>query len=137
MRLVGALDASAFLAEKAVSRPRLGELGAQDLLSSMVGRRDEVARPLDRDLQMLDFAEVALEAARGFAGGGDHDVEESGAKHRVICPGAAHGVKGGRPGGHLEAGAWPFRLTTATSSVRAASCRRLSVRPRGPRSFAS
>src|SRR5262249_4457312 len=62
------------------------------------GGADEIARSLDRDLQVLDLAEVALEAARGLAGGGDHHVEEGGAKHRVICAGGARGGKGG----HLE-----------------------------------
>src|SRR5262249_2106374 len=96
MRLVRTLGAAAFLAEETVAGPRFRELGAQDLLGAMVGGADEIARSLDRDLEMLDLAEVALEAARGLAGGGDHHIEECGAKHRVICPGGACCVKGGR-----------------------------------------
>jgi hypothetical protein len=33
---------------------------------------------------MLDLAEVALEPARGLAGGGDHDVEEGGVGHQSV-----------------------------------------------------
>src|SRR6185503_14714016 len=79
--LVGAVLAAAFLAQKPVTRPRPGELGAQHLLGASVGGGDEVGRALERDLQLLDLAEVALEAARRLAGGGDHDVEESRAEH--------------------------------------------------------
>ena len=43
MGLVGALVAAAFLAEEAVAGPRLGELGAQDLLGAMIGGADEIA----------------------------------------------------------------------------------------------
>ena len=52
----------------------LAELLAQDLLGAPVGGADEVARPLDRDLQMLDLAEVAHEVPGGLVGGLHHDV---------------------------------------------------------------
>ena len=65
--LVGALVRAAFLAEEAVARPRLEQLGAQDLLGAMIGGGDEVRRTFQRDLQVRDLAEVALEAARGLA----------------------------------------------------------------------
>ena len=55
---------AAFLAEEAVARPRLGQFLAQDFLGAPVGRGDEIGRALERDLQVLDLAEVALEAAR-------------------------------------------------------------------------
>ena len=58
---------AAFLAEEAVIRPRLGELLAHDLFGAAVGRGDEIARPLQRDLQVLDLAEIALEALAGAA----------------------------------------------------------------------
>ena len=83
--LVGALAEAAFLAEKAVAGTRLGQLRKQRLLGAAVGGGDEIGRPLERDLQLLDFAEVALERARGLARGGDHDVEESGAEHGVFA----------------------------------------------------
>ena len=70
--------AAAFLAEEAVARPRLQQFGAQDFLGAMVGGGDEIRRTFERDLQVLDLAEVALEAARRLARGGDHDVEQGG-----------------------------------------------------------
>src|SRR5208282_5026074 len=69
---------AAFLAEEAVIRPRLGELLAHDLFGAAVGGGDEIARPLQRHLQVLDLAEIALEAAPGAIGGLDHDVEDGG-----------------------------------------------------------
>ena len=76
--LVGARDGAAFLAEKAVIRPRLGEFLAHDLLGAAVGGGDEIARPFDRHLQMLDLAEIALEAAPGAMRRFDHDIENCG-----------------------------------------------------------
>ena len=81
MGLVGALAAAAFLAEEAVARARLGQLLAQGLLGAPVGGGDEIGRALERHLQVLDLAEVALERAPGLARGLDHDVEEGGAEH--------------------------------------------------------
>ena len=86
--LVGALVAAAFLAEEAVAGPRLAQLGAQHLLGAAVGGGDEIGRPLERDLQVLDLAEVALERARGLARGRDHHVEEGGV-HVASTPPAA------------------------------------------------
>ena len=79
--LVGAFARAAFLAEKAVAGPRLGQFLQERLLGAAVGGGDEIGRALERDLQILDLAEVALERARGLARGGDHDVEQSGAEH--------------------------------------------------------
>ena len=76
--LVGALVAAAFLAEEAVARPRLQQFRAQDLLGAVIGGRDEIRRTLERHLQVLDLAEVALEAAAGLARGGFHDVQQGG-----------------------------------------------------------
>jgi hypothetical protein len=81
MRLVGALARAAFLTQKAVIRSRLGELGAHDFLGAAVGGGDEIARPLERNLQVLDLAEIALEAAAGAVRGLDHDIENSGVEH--------------------------------------------------------
>ena len=81
VRLVGALAHAAFLAEKAVAGPRLAQFGEQRLLGAAVGGGDEIGRALERDLQLLQFAEIALERARGLARGGDHDVEQSGVVH--------------------------------------------------------
>ena len=81
MGLVAAFVRAAFLAEEAVIGPRLGELFAHDLLGALVGRGDEIARALERDLQLLDLAEIALEAAAGAVRRFDHDVEDGGMKH--------------------------------------------------------
>src|SRR6266851_7859236 len=81
MRLVGALLTAAFLADEAVTGARLGKLAAENLLGAPIRRRDEIGGSLERDLQVLDLAEIPLEAARGLAGGSDHDVDESGMEH--------------------------------------------------------
>ena len=79
--LVAAFEAAAFLTEEAIARTRRAQFVAQDFLRPPVGGGDEVGRALERYLQMLDFAEVALERAPGLAGGLDHDVEEGGVQH--------------------------------------------------------
>ena len=85
--LVGAGVRAAFLAEEAVIGPRLGEVLAHDLLGAAVGGGDEIARSLQRDLQVLDLAEIALEAAAGARGGLDHDVEDCGMLHGLRLAG--------------------------------------------------
>ncbi len=87
MGLVGAGAGAAFLAEETVIRPRLGQFLAHDLLRAPVGGGDEIAGAFDGDLQLLDFAEVALEASPGTARGLDHDVEYSGMQHGVAVRG--------------------------------------------------
>src|SRR6202171_6804786 len=89
MTFVGAGAGATFLAEKAVSRPRLGQFLVDDLLGAAVGGGDEIARPLERHLQMLDLAEIALEAAPGAARGLDHDIEDGGMQHGGPVPVAA------------------------------------------------
>jgi 3'-phosphoadenosine 5'-phosphosulfate (PAPS) 3'-phosphatase len=74
--LVGALAMAAFLAEEAVARPGLGEVGEEHLLGALVGERDEVRRALQRHLQMLDLAKIAFQATAGAERGLDHDVDE-------------------------------------------------------------
>ena len=93
VRVVGAGMRAAFLAEKAVIRPRLGELGAQNLLGLAVGGGDEIARAFERHLQMLDLAEIALEVAAGALRGLDHDVEKGGMLHGRLVRGLTRGVK--------------------------------------------
>ena len=91
--LVGALDGAAFLHDEAVAGPRLRELLEQRGLGLLVGGGDEVARALDRDLQVLDLAEVALQPAPRLEGGGGHDVHQGGADHRG---GEARRVRAGK-----------------------------------------
>ena len=76
MGAVGAFDLAALLHEEAVAGPRMGELLMQDLLGAGVGGADEIGRTLERDLELLDLAEIAREAPSGFAGGADHDVHQ-------------------------------------------------------------
>src|SRR5262245_53033817 len=83
--LVAALPRAAFLAEETVARTRQFQLLAQDLLRQPVGGSDKIGRPFERDLQVLDLAEVALEPAARLVRGFDHHVEEGGAKHRCAA----------------------------------------------------
>ena len=79
--LVGALDRSAFLHHEAIARPRLGQFLEDRALGLAVGDGDEIARPLDRNLQVLDLAEIALQAAPGLEGGGGHHIHQCGIDH--------------------------------------------------------
>ena len=74
----------ALLHEKAPVRPGFLEIFADHLLGPPIGRRDEVARALDRDLKLLDLAEIAGEDAGGAHGGPDHHLEIGGACHRPV-----------------------------------------------------
>ena len=74
-------DADAVLLhDEAVLRPRLGQLGEDDLLGLAVGVGDEIGRAFDGNLQLLDLAKVAQKAARRLLGGIGHDIEERGAQ---------------------------------------------------------
>src|SRR5499426_4543947 len=79
--LIAAFARAAFLAQKTVAGTRMLELVAQDFLGAPVGSGDEIGWPLERRLQMLDLAEIALERAARLARGLDHHVEEGGAEH--------------------------------------------------------
>jgi hypothetical protein len=81
MGLVGAGMRAAFLAEKAVIRAGLGKLLAQDGLGAVVGGGDEIAWPFERNLELLDLAEIALETAPGTARRLDHDIEDRRMQH--------------------------------------------------------
>src|SRR3954452_9286703 len=76
--LVGAFVRATFLVEEAVAGARLQQFGFQRLLGPLVGRGDEIRRALERDLEFLHLAEVALERAAGLASGGGHDLEQGG-----------------------------------------------------------
>ena len=81
--LVGPLHRAALLHQEAVARAGLRQLAEQRFLGAVVGRRHEVGRPLHRHLQLLDLAEIARQAAAGFARGGNHHVHQSGCGHRL------------------------------------------------------
>src|SRR5437867_12566043 len=81
MRLVAAFACAAFFAQKAIPRPRMLELLAQDFLRALIRGGYEIGRPFEGGLQVLNFTEVALERAARLARGLDHHVEEGGAKH--------------------------------------------------------
>jgi hypothetical protein len=57
------------------------EFLTQDFLGVTVRGGDEIGRPLERGLQVLDLAEIALERAAGLARGLDHHIEKGGAEH--------------------------------------------------------
>jgi hypothetical protein len=48
----------------------------QDLLGARVGGADEIRGPFERDLKLLDLAEVAREAASRFPRGADHHIHQ-------------------------------------------------------------
>ena len=81
MIAVLARDAARFLHQETVARARFLELLADDFLAALVGGGDEVARSFDRDLEIGDFAEIALHAACCLAHGIDHDGEISRLSH--------------------------------------------------------
>lgn len=58
-----------FLADPAIVRPCGAQFFLDDALGLAVGAADEVARALDRDLKVLDLAEVLDEAAARLARG--------------------------------------------------------------------
>ncbi len=78
VRFVGALDHAGFLDQEAVARPRLRQFLDQDALGALVGDGDEIRRPLERDLQVLNLTEIADQPAAGLAGRGDHHVQGGG-----------------------------------------------------------
>src|SRR5579862_2896407 len=83
MRIAAARGAALFH-EEAIAGPRLRQLGLQGLLGFEIGGRDELARSLDRDLQLLDLAEIADEPACRLQGGPGHDIDECRAdRHRA------------------------------------------------------
>jgi hypothetical protein len=71
---IAAFGRAAFLQENAVARAGPHQFGLQRALCVQIGGRDKVARALDRDLQLLDFAEIALQGARCLERGAGHDV---------------------------------------------------------------
>ena len=79
--LVRALDTAALLHHEAVAGAGLGQFLEQDLFRALVGEADEIAGTLGRDLQVLEFAQIALEPAPGLDGGGCHDIHKGGADH--------------------------------------------------------
>ncbi len=65
---VRAFARAAFLAKEPVTGAGLVEIVPQHLLGLAVGGGDEIARPLQRHLKVLDLAEIALERAAGARG---------------------------------------------------------------------
>ena len=88
--LVGPLDQAALLAKEAVAGAGLGQRFEDHLLGLEVGGGDEIGRRLFGHLQLAEFAEIAVEAARRLARGVAHHLQEGGL--------GAHGVKRSRSG---------------------------------------
>ena len=78
MGWVVTFDLAALLHQEAVARARTGKLGMNDIFGAVIGGADKICRTLERDLKLLDLAEIAREAAAGFAGGGKHNVDQRG-----------------------------------------------------------
>ena len=72
---------AALLHQEGVARPRPRQLGVDDLLGLAVGLADIVAGALERDLQILDFAEISAERFAGLERGLDHDIQKRRAGH--------------------------------------------------------
>src|SRR5687767_2866366 len=81
---VTAVMPAGLLADEAVAWPRLGKFLAEDFFRLAVGGGNEIGRPLERDLQMLDLAKVALKPAAGEPCGFDHDIEQGGMEHDLL-----------------------------------------------------
>src|SRR5215472_4157491 len=120
--LIAAFARATLLAQKTVAGTRMLELVAQDFLGAQVGGGDEIGRPLERGLQMLDLAEIALERAARLARGLDHHVEEGGAEHG-----------GPRSGGDGPAVGPRCPLRRAWSSRVGSACRQRSRQERDAR----
>ena len=86
---IAAGDGAALLHQEAVVGPAVLQLLAQDLLGLVVGGGDEIARPLDGDLKLLDLAEIAAQPSRRLVGGPGHHIDECGA--------GRHGFRGLSP----------------------------------------
>ena len=72
---VAARALAAFLEQQPIAGAGTRQLVLQGALGLQIGGRDEFARTLDRDLQLLDFAEIADEAAGRLEGGAGHHVD--------------------------------------------------------------
>src|SRR6185437_12270812 len=66
VRSVGAFAAAAFLAEKAVAGARFDQFLIERFFRAPVGGGNEIRGALERDLQLFQFAEIALERARSL-----------------------------------------------------------------------
>ncbi len=89
---------SRFLHEEAIAGAGLFQFGAQHFFAALVGGGHVVAGALDGDLQIAEFAEVALDAAGGLADGGDHDGHGGGGGHGNILDCVWAGVSKPQPG---------------------------------------
>ncbi len=78
-------DLAALLHEEAVAGAGAGQLGKEDLLGAGVGGADEIGRAFERDLELLDLAEIARQAAARLAGGGEHDIHQGRGGHVDRC----------------------------------------------------
>ena len=102
--LVGAFDDAALFHDEAIAGPRARQLLEEHVLRAPVGRRDEVAGAFDRDLQVLDLAQVPFQAAAGLDRRRGHHIHQRGADHRIsrnviaalTCPAGSPRVKSQR-----------------------------------------
>ena len=67
---------AALLHQEAIAGPCARQLGEEDLLGAVVGGADEIRWAFERDLELLDLAEIARKAAARLAGGGEHHVHQ-------------------------------------------------------------
>jgi hypothetical protein len=84
MALVGTFDDPAFFHDEAEIGAGLLQGVAQDLLGLPVRGRDEIARTLARDLEILNLPEVALEGLLRLHHGVGHHGHQGRADHRLV-----------------------------------------------------
>src|SRR5216683_3989523 len=72
---IGSRGRAAFLKQETVAGTGAQQFGLQRALGAQIGGRDEIARALDRDLELLNLAEIAVEGARRLERGVGHDVD--------------------------------------------------------------
>src|SRR4029078_8731237 len=76
MAAVAAFDIAAFLHQEAVAWTRAGKVGGENLLGAVIRGADEIGRTFERDLKLLNLAEIARETAGRLAGGGARPLQQ-------------------------------------------------------------
>ncbi|MNS95037.1 hypothetical protein D3C72_1292770 [compost metagenome] len=76
MRAIATLFLATFFTQEVIGRAGLHQFIAHDLFGFQIRLRDEIARPLDRDLEVLHFTEVTRQRLTRLDGGLNHDIEK-------------------------------------------------------------
>src|SRR6187401_849870 len=90
MAAIAPFDIAALLHQEAVAWTRAGKFGDENLLGAVVRGADEIGRTFERDLKLLDLAEIARETAARLAGGGEHHIHQRRGGHGTSSVMPAH-----------------------------------------------